>query len=707
MYIDIDRRRFSKSSGYSWCGWATRIMTVSHIKGLLINFLHSFWPSLLKVPSFLVEFITPIAKATHRNGTVLSFYSMPEYESWKGSLAGNASSWSIKYYKTSKEGKAYFQSLDKHKKDFIWMDEQDGDAIELAFSKNEDRSKEKLASAVRAWHSPRSEPEAHKPGQRKILFCSFKRNFVKEAKVSQFSGYVSEHSAYHHGEQSLASTIIGMAQDFVGSNNINLLLPNGQFDTRIVGGKDHASSRYIYTQLSPITRFLFPKDDDGLLDYLDEDGQTIERNWYMPIIPMVLVNGCEGIGTGWSTFIPNYNPRDVVANIRRLLNGEMMEPMNPWYRGFKGTIEKGASKNAGCSYTVNGVINEVNETTLRVTELPVRRWTDDYRAFLNSVTEGNRDENGNLPKDPFVKDFRKYGDDAAVVFEVQLSEENMMAAKQEGLLKKFKLTTSISTSNMHLFDSAGVIKKYDNPEQILEEFFHLRLEYYEKRKKVLLENLEFELLKLENKVRKVLPPIPKKSKAVVAGATDDKEEAEDNPDVSGVDILRKTTPTALWVKDLEALEMQLDALDKYDAEAEEARRKLKGDAGGEAGLKVSKQAPKNPRKYTKKAINEEVCVETMRKSSSSAMEKDQQGENVTEVVKPKGRAGSRKAPAKKEKPSPLMDEDDEIESLKDRLDAYRLDSSPERSADMETDVLRVPAVGETLLGRSLEQQLFQ
>ncbi|XP_052301590.1 DNA topoisomerase 2 isoform X2 [Populus trichocarpa] len=758
----------------------------SHIKGLLINFLHSFWPSLLKVPSFLVEFITPIVKATHRNGTVLSFYSMPEYESWKGSLAGNASGWSIKYYKglgtsTSKEGKAYFQSLDKHKKDFIWMDEQDGDAIELAFSKKKIEARKNwlrqyepgthldqnqklikysdfinkeliLFSMADLQRSIPSMVDGLKPGQRKILFCSFKRNFVKEAKISQFSGYVSEHSAYHHGEQSLASTIIGMAQDFVGSNNINLLLPNGQFGTRSVGGKDHASARYIYTQLSPITRFLFPKDDDGLLDYLDEDGQTIEPNWYMPIIPMVLVNGCEGIGTGWSTFIPNYNPRDIVANIRRLLNGEMMEPMNPWYRGFKGTIEKGASKEAGCSYTVNGVINEVNETTLRITELPIRRWTDDYKAFLNSVTEGNRDENGNLPKDPFIKDFRKYGDDATVVFEVLLSEENMMIAKQEGLLKKFKLTTTISTSNMHLFDSAGVIKKYDNPEQILEEFFHLRLEYYERRKKVLLENLEFELLKLENKVRFILgvvrgeiivnnrkradlflelhqkgfTPIPKKSKAVVAGATDDKDEAEDSLEVSGVrasdydyllsmaigtltlekvqqlcadhdklngevDNLRKTTPIVLWVKDLEALEMQLDVLDKYDAEAEEARKKLKGDANGEAGFKVSKQAPKNPRKYTKKAINEEVSVETMGKASSSAMETGQQAENAAEVVKPKGRAGSRKAPAKKEKPSPISDEDDEIESLKDRLKAYRLDSSPEQSADMETEVLRVPA----------------
>ena len=107
---------------------------------------------------------------------------------------------------------------------------------------------------------------------------------------------MSEHSAYHHGEQSIASTIIGMAQDFVGSNNINLLLPNGQFGTPHQGGKDHASARYIYTRLSPITRFLFPKDDDILLDYLNEDGQSIEPTWYVPIIPMVLVNGSEGIG---------------------------------------------------------------------------------------------------------------------------------------------------------------------------------------------------------------------------------------------------------------------------------------------------------------------------------------------------------------------------------------------------------------------------
>ncbi|KAJ6895101.1 LOW QUALITY PROTEIN: DNA topoisomerase 2 [Populus alba x Populus x berolinensis] len=403
-----------------------------------------------------------------------------------------------KYYKglgtsTSKEGKDYFKNLHKHKKDFLWMDE---------LGRGCDRACVYLVLTlitIRRFINDFINKEL-------ILFSMAD---LQRSITSMFSGYVSEHSAYHHGEQSLAGTIIGMAQDFVGSNNINLLQPNGQFGTRSVGGKDHASARYIYTQLSPITR-------------------------YIPIIPTVLVNGCEGIGTGWSPFIPNYNPRDVVANIRRLLNGEMMEPMNPWYRGFKGTIEKGASKEGGCSsYTVNGVINEVNETTLRITELPVRRWTDDYKAFLNSVTEGTRDENGNLPKDPFVKDFRKYGDDAAVDFEVQLSEENMLVAKQEGLLKKFKLTTTISTSNMHLFDSAGFLKIFStyglNTTRQGRSGFILGVV----RGEIIVNNRKRADLLLELH-QKGFNPIPKKSKAVVAGATDDTEEAEDSPDVSGV-----------------------------------------------------------------------------------------------------------------------------------------------------------------------------
>ncbi|KAI8538696.1 hypothetical protein RHMOL_Rhmol09G0124700 [Rhododendron molle] len=468
---------------------------------------------------------------------------------------------------------------------------------------------------------------------------------------------------------------------------------------------------------------------------------------YMPIIPMVQVNRSEGIGIGWSSYIANYSPRDIVANVRHLLNGEPMEVMDPWGKGFKRTIEKTATKESGVSYTITGVIDEVNDSTLRISELPIRRWTQDYKEFLESM------ENDKI-EDPFIKDYKEHNDDITVQFEVILSGENMTVAKQEGLLKKFRLTTTISTSNMHLFYAKGVIKKYDNPEQILEDFFHIRLEFYEKRKKVLLDNLEMELLKLDNKVRFLLgvvkediivsnrkraelfielrdkgfTPFPKKTENVdvaVAGAIDDAEEAEENSEVvagsigvrasdceyllsmvigtltlekvqelcadrdklSGeVDELSKATPKSLWIKDLDALERELDEQDKTSVQAEAARNEMKSRVMGEAGLKVvTRQAPKNPRKNNnKKTDDTEIVSEAIETTSSSAMETD----NVPKVAKPKSRAGPKKAPARKqEKPSLILrdkdddddDDDDEVLELKARLAAYNLESSPDHS----------------------------
>ncbi|AQK73819.1 DNA topoisomerase 2 [Zea mays] len=660
----------------------------SHIKGLLINFIHSFWPSLLKVPSFLVEFITPIIKAT-RGQTTKSFYTMPEYEEWRKNLGASASSWTIKYYKglgtsTAKEGRKYFEDIIDHKKDFVWVDDQDGNHIELAFSKKriadrkqwltnfqpgtyiDQREKQVkysdfinkeliLFSMADLQRSIPSMVDGLKPGQRKILFCSFKRNFVKEAKVAQFSGYVSEHSAYHHGEQSLASTIIGMAQNFVGSNNINLMSPNGQFGTRAQGGKDAASPRYIFTKLSNITRSIFPKDDDILLNYLNEDGQSIEPTWYMPILPMVLVNGSEGIGTGWSTYIPNYNPRDIVANVRRLLNEESTVPMHPWYRGFKGSIEKTVNtKVAGSTYTVTGIIEVVDNTTLRITELPIRRWTQDYKDFLESLAPDPK----NKDKVTFIEDVTSQGDNEDVYIQLKLSEANVNVAKEEGLVKKFKLTTTIGTTNMHLFDSDGKIRKYDTPEQILEEFFQLRLEFYCKRKEALLKNIKLDLKKLENKVRfircvvdneiivnnrkradlflelrhKNFDPFPKKKKKAeptAVGAIEEEENEESPETAAGVDPsdyeyllsmsigtltlekiqelnaekqklvddvveLMNTSPKSLWLKDLDAFEKELDVLDQMDL-AEEVQREKRIKEGKKGGSKAA------PKKQPKKA----------------------------------------------------------------------------------------------------------
>ena len=336
-----------------------------------------------------------------------------------------------------------------------------------------------------------------KPGQRKVLFACFKRKLKDEIKVAQLAGYVSEHSAYHHGEQSLAGTIVGMAQKFVGTNNLNLLLPIGQFGTRLAGGKDAASSRYIFTSLSPLARKVFHAADDDLLDQLEDDGQMIEPQFYAPVLPMVLVNGSDGIGTGWSSQIPNFNPRDLVNALIAMIDGQEPGELLPWYDGFKGEIvPKGQDK-----YAVRGKIEKIDDNTLEISELPIRTWTQPYKEFLESLAADD------AKKPARIADFSQHHTDTTVRFTVTMTNEQMKDAEDKGLYKFFKLESSLSTSNMVLFDPQGRIKKYESVQDILRDFFDVRLRLYQKRKGLLADRITTEYKRMDNKVRFILEVI--------------------------------------------------------------------------------------------------------------------------------------------------------------------------------------------------------
>ena len=551
----------------------------SHIKGLVINFIHKFWPSLLNVPGFLLQFITPIVKAT-KGKKSKTFFTLPEYEAWKESTGNEGKGYKVKYYKglgtsTSAEAKEYFGNLGVHQIRFnmldsdlgekaVAIDHEDDDMMEfdndparppvlaatsgnelidMAFNKAkvEDRKvwlgcleKKTYLNYSRAQKegvcfsdfinkelilfsnadNQRSIPhvmDGFKPSQRKIIFSCFKRKLKGEIKVAQLAGYVGEHSAYHHGEASLQGAIVGMAQSFCGSNNINLLTPSGQFGTRRMGGKDAASPRYIFTKLEKITRAIFHPDDDALMDYLNDDGLSIEPEFYMPVIPMVLVNGSDGIGTGWSSSTPNFNPREIVENLRRMIRGEEPAKMAPYYGGFKGEIVPEIGKREG-SYIIKGRIERLDDTTLKITELPIKKWTQDYKRFLEimmvgeeKATKGKKDTKKDAKEAKVeIKDFKENHTDSTVSFTVIATKEKIDEFEQDkkgGLYGKFKLTTTVSTSNMHLFDTHGRIIKYNSPEEILEEFYNLRLSFYEKRKEHLLKILRKDRLTLSNKAR--------------------------------------------------------------------------------------------------------------------------------------------------------------------------------------------------------------
>jgi DNA topoisomerase II len=352
------------------------------------------------------------------------------------------------------------------------------------------------------------------------LFACFKKKLVKnEMKVAQLSGYVGEHSAYHHGEASLQGAIVGMAQTYVGSNNINLLTPSGQFGTRRLGGKDHASARYIFTRLEKITRAIFHPDDDDLMTYLNDDGLNVEPEHYMPVIPMVLINGSDGIGTGWSSRIPNHDPRDVISNIRKLIDEEEPDEMHPFYVGWSGEIIPPTGKKT--SYTIRGKIKRINDTTLLITELPIGKWTQEYKNFLEGMMIGSDkaddkkkkktskakkdedDEGDEKKKEAGIIDFKENHTDTTVSFTVTASKEVIDAyeATTDGLCKVFKLTTTISTTNMTAFDTDGRIKQYATSLDILREFFNQRLIFYIARKDMLLHKMRKDLSMLENKAR--------------------------------------------------------------------------------------------------------------------------------------------------------------------------------------------------------------
>ncbi|KAL9131448.1 MAG: hypothetical protein Q9217_000596 [Psora testacea] len=498
----------------------------SHIKGLLINFLQVQYPSLLKIPEFLMEFITPIVKAYKGNPkhpkALQTFFTMPEYEAFKVEHKGER--WEHKYYKglgtsTALEAQMYFRDLDNHLKEFHTMKDHEVELIELAFSKKKaDERKEWLRQFKPGTYLDHSERiisytnfvnkelilfsmadnlrsipsvvDGLKPGQRKVLFTCFKRNLKKDMKVFELAGSISGLTAYQHGEASLQGTIVGLAQTFVGSNNVNCLEPSGNFGTRLQGGSDCASARYIYTRLSPFARKIFHAVDEPLLTYNTDDGRKIEPEVYVPVVPLVLINGADGIGTGWSSSIPNYNPVDIVENLKLMMDGQPMKPMIPWFCDFKGSVTQIAPDR----FKFSGIINQTGDNELEVTELPVRMWTQDFKDKIVDIIKAEKTPS-------FIKDYDDYNTHKDVHFIIRMEEKQMKAALEEGLEEKFRLTKSIATSNLVAFDAEGRITKYASVEDIMKEFYAIRMRFYEKRKAHQLSELRSDYDKYTNQAR--------------------------------------------------------------------------------------------------------------------------------------------------------------------------------------------------------------
>ena len=513
-----------------------------HIKGLIMNYIGYFWPGLIE-KNFVCSLLTPIIK-TFKGQEVNSFYNLEDYEIWKNQTP-NEKTYRIKYYKglgtsTREESRDYFKNLEKNTITYGTPANSDSDSdsstsgknlskLDLVFSSskikiNTDRRKkwinhnleiiEKASKNNKSlidynekeiniedfidkefvqfsiYDNKRSIPnimDGLKPSQRKILYSCFKKKLYtkeKEIKVAQLSGYVSEHTAYHHGETSLNGAITGMAQNFIGSGNINLLMPEGQFGTRLDNGKDASSPRYIFTYINPEIQNIFKDIDSQLLDYNFEDGMKIEPKYYLPSIPMILVNGTSGIGTGWATDVPCFNPVDIKNILKTIINNpscDEIPELIPWYKNFKGTISK--NKNG---WSTIGIFRKSTNKII-ITEIPIGMSVNKFKENLEKL-----EDNGD------IKNYTSNITDTDIEFIINLQHNDW---NEEKIIKIFKLESFLSKTHMYLFDENGIIKNFESPEHILWHFYYARKDYYIQRYELIKQSLNKKIKFLSEKYR--------------------------------------------------------------------------------------------------------------------------------------------------------------------------------------------------------------
>lgn len=479
-----------------------------HIKGLLINLIDYFWPELLNL-DFIYEFVTPIVRAT-KGKSKKYFYKLKDYRKFKDSEESKG--YFFKYYKglgtiDPSEAKNFFKKLNKH---LIKIENSENkDIIDMVFKKKRteerknwlynykpDENLDKFSQKTTIdsffnkefveysmYDNVRSIPsviDGFKPAQRKILYTLFKKNYQNEIKVSQLSGAIIELSAYHHAPASLEESIVGMAQDFVGSNNVNFLEPLGQFGTRVHGGSDSSASRYISTKLKPYTKYIFKKEDNEILKYLNDDGKDIEPEYFVPIIPTLLINGSKGVGTGYSTDIPKYYYRDIINWYKAKLTDKKPKNIKPYFKDFKGDIIWDKKNN---KYITRGKYEIINSNQIKITELPLNLWNVKFIDHLEKLVNEKK-----------IKEYQNNCTDTEIDFVIKLNDE-----PKKDYIQLFKLETYFRFSNMYAFNPEGKLKKYENVNEILEEFYNVRYYTYEKRKQNMIDKIEYEKNIISNK----------------------------------------------------------------------------------------------------------------------------------------------------------------------------------------------------------------
>ena len=325
--------------------------------------------------------------------------------------------------------------------------------------------------------------DGFKPTHRKIIHISnqiWKSGNEKPLKVFQLAGKVASDAFYHHGNQSLESSIITLAQSF--KNNLPLLEEIGQFGS--LRSPEPAAARYIGTKLSDNFRLLYK--DFELITHKQEEGEVIEPYFFLPIVPTVLINGSSGIAVGFSSNILNRNPIDILDVCNSILKGKTTKDLKPFNPYFKGDYVR--DKENPKKWFIRGKLQIVNTSTVKITELPPSMTFEKYENILDGLVDS--------------KQIVSYEDNCkdSIDYTIKFTRESLSQLNEDKLFKLLKLEET-ETEIFTTLDENGKLKIFENDLEIINYFVNFRLKYYFKRKDFLLNKLRQELKMLSNRGR--------------------------------------------------------------------------------------------------------------------------------------------------------------------------------------------------------------
>ncbi len=320
--------------------------------------------------------------------------------------------------------------------------------------------------------------DGFKPSQRKIIFVANKNVRTVSNKVATLAGKVISEAQYHHGNVSCEDAIVNMAQDF--KNNLSLFEKIGQFGS--IKSPSASASRYISVKLSNTFDLVYK--DSELLENKVEEGQEIEPKYYLPIIPMVLVNGGSGIAVGFSTNILNRDVRHLIKDCISYLKGGKISDLKPSIGGFSGSFEK--DKDNHKKWYIKGKFTIDNTSTIKVNELPPSMTYEKFEEHLDNLVEKRE-----------ITNWENHGK-GNIDYIVKFTREKLATMNNTDVDKLLKLTDQV-TEIFTVLDETGKLKIFETSEEILKYFVDFRLQYYQKRKDYLLKKTKEDIFKMENR----------------------------------------------------------------------------------------------------------------------------------------------------------------------------------------------------------------